>query len=109
MKSFALLSSSVLALLPALVAGEDTPRYFRRAPFTRRDLDVTKVEKELGALLSSGASIFGPTDPRFANSTERYTNGAVPDIEVVVVPGTEDDVAVTVRVMEDTGSTGNAD
>ncbi|KAI0467422.1 hypothetical protein F4859DRAFT_525339 [Xylaria cf. heliscus] len=96
MKSFAPLSSLALALLPVIAASESTPRYFQRAPFTRRDLDVTSVETELGALLSPNASIFGPTDPRFANTTERYTNYAVPDVEIVVVPGTENDVAITV-------------
>jgi hypothetical protein len=99
MKPFAQLSSLVLALLPVLVAGVITPRYLQRAPFTRRDLNVTSVETELGALLSPNATILGPGDPSFANTTVRYSTYAVPDIEVVVVPGIESDVAVTVRAI----------
>ncbi|KAK3934355.1 hypothetical protein QBC46DRAFT_368250 [Diplogelasinospora grovesii] len=101
MKPFAQLSSLVLALLPALVAGVITPRYFQRAPFTRRDLNVTSVETELGALLSPNATILGPGDPSFANTTVRYSTYAVPDIEVVVVPGIESDVAVTVQYCDE--------
>ncbi|KAI1811313.1 hypothetical protein GGS20DRAFT_563641 [Poronia punctata] len=96
MKSFASLASLVLAVLPSIAAGEAIPRYFRRTPFTRSDLDVTTVATELGKLLSAEASIFGPEDSRFASATERYTNYAVPDVKIVVQPGTEDDIATTV-------------
>lgn len=88
-----------LSLLASPVAGAVLPGYFQRAsaPFTRRGLSVLTVQKELGAVISAGASIFGPADARYAQATERYSTHAVPDIEVVVVPGTESDVAITVR------------
>lgn len=94
---FSLLALS-LALLQPLVAGLVVPRYFKPHPFTRRSLSVQKVQEELGAIVSSGSTIFGPEDPRFAEATERHSTHAVPIIEVVVVPAIESDVSVIVRV-----------
>jgi hypothetical protein len=98
MRSFLQLSALSLVLLQPLVAGLSVPRYFQTAPFTRRDLSVTKVQRELGALVSQGSTIFGPNDARYPEATERYSTHAVPDIEVVVIPATESDVSVIVGI-----------
>lgn len=93
MQSWAVVLSLWQPIVAALVA---TPHYFRSAPFTRRSLSVLQVQQELGTLVSFNTTIFGPGDVRFANATERYSTHAVPDIEVVVVPATEDDVSTIV-------------
>ena len=85
-----------LCLIQSLVAGLTPARYFESVPFTRRGLSVVEVQTELGALVSENTTIFGPEDPRFVDATERWSNHAVPGIEVVVVPGTEHDVSVIV-------------
>jgi FAD/FMN-containing dehydrogenase len=56
-----------------------------------------RVRSELGPLLSSQASIFGPDDGRWATTTERYSTLGKPEVHVVVQAGTEDDVASIVR------------
>ena len=56
----------------------------------------TAVQQELGAHLSKNASIYFPDDPQFAESTMRWSAAASPDFKIVVVPGTEHDVAETV-------------
>ena len=85
-----------LCLIQSLVAGLAPAHYFESVTFTRRGLSVVEVQTELGALVSRNTTIFGPEDPRFVDATERWSNHAVPDIEVVVVPGTEHDVSVIV-------------
>lgn len=98
MRSFVQLLAFSLPLLQPLVAAGVVPRYFQSAPFTRRGLSVAEVQHELGASISKQATIFGPEDARFANATERYSTHAVPHIEVVVVPATEQDVPIIVCI-----------
>lgn len=74
------------------------PRYFQKTPWTRRDLPVGVVEEELAAIISPESLIFGPEDSRFVNATERHSTHAIPRVEVVVVPATEDDVPLVVSL-----------
>jgi hypothetical protein len=96
-----------LALLITVVCGKPipdsmVPHYFQRNPFTRRDLSVVQVQMELGRLLSNGSNIFGPSDPRWDNATERWNIFSKPVTEVVVQPGEESDVSVIVRISPST-------
>ncbi|RYP55563.1 hypothetical protein DL769_010120 [Monosporascus sp. CRB-8-3] len=106
MNSFSRLVACCLALLQTTVAGAalpatHVPRYFQHAPFTRRDLSVPKVQAELGALLSRGSTIFGPSSPAWEEATERWNTYAPPDIEIVVQPGRESDVSKIVKYCND--------
>lgn len=96
MNRFNCLAICGLALLQALVAGINVPYYFQPAHFTRRDLSVTKVQRELGPLLSKTSAIFGPSDARYDNVTERWDAFLTPDVEIVAQAGQESDISVIV-------------
>jgi hypothetical protein len=55
-----------------------------------------QVEDGLIPLLSSGASIYYPTDSGFTVSSERFTELNRPDFQLVVHVASEDDVVATV-------------
>lgn len=54
------------------------------------------TQRQLGSLLSSGATIYFPNNPLFANATSRWSAFAEPKIAVVVEPASAKDVATTV-------------
>ncbi|KAH0610191.1 uncharacterized protein H6S33_011718 [Morchella sextelata] len=56
-----------------------------------------QVEDGLIPLLSSGASIYYPTDSGFTVSSERFTELNRPDFQLVVHVASEDDVVATVQ------------
>ncbi|KAI0154644.1 FAD-binding domain-containing protein [Xylariaceae sp. FL1272] len=85
------------ALVAGLPSHRSAPYYFKRHVETPRDINPLNVQTQLGPLLSSGAIIFGPSSPLYANATERYDRYVKPDIQVVVQPATEDDVAKIVK------------
>jgi len=99
MHSFPFLVASGLVLLQAFVAGSAIPHYFQDSQFTRRDLSVTKVQMELGPLLSRKSAIFGPSDPRWANETVRFNAAAIPDIKLVVQPAKEAEIPAIVSAL----------
>ncbi len=59
---------------------------------------VSTVQLELGPCLSRNASIYFPNNPKFANATARWSASVDPNFIVVMVPGVENDVAVTVWI-----------
>jgi hypothetical protein len=81
-----------LVLLSALVASSPVPEYFQKHPCTRCDLPVAQIQRELGAKLSRKTTIFGPANPKWANTTHRWNTLAPPDIDVVVQVGEESDI-----------------
>ena len=58
----------------------------------RSDADL----QELGAKLSSTAKVYFPGSSEFELASARWSTLAEPNVTVVVVPGTESDVAETV-------------
>jgi hypothetical protein len=98
MKGFISLVCS-LAVFQTLAAGAGIPRYFERSPTTHHQLDVEEVREELGSRVSRSTAIFGPDDRRFNNATSRWNIFAVPQIQVVIVPGEESDVSTIVSAM----------
>ena len=96
MNRFCCLATCGLALLQTLVAGVNVPYYLKPAPFTRRDLSVTKVQVELGPLLSNTSALFGPSDARYDDAIERFDEFLMPDVEIVAQPGQESDVSTIV-------------
>ncbi|KAI2779941.1 FAD-binding domain-containing protein [Daldinia loculata] len=95
MKKFVSLVCS-LALFGTLATGASIPRYFQPSAFTRRQLNATQVQQELGSELSNTTSIFGPDDDRFTEATTRWNIFAVPKIQVVIEPGEESDISTIV-------------
>ncbi|KAJ5689703.1 FAD-binding domain-containing protein [Penicillium macrosclerotiorum] len=85
-------SISAIGILQPLVAASLQSQYvFAQA------LTAAQVQRELGPLLSSITAIFGPSDPRWSNETERYRNYAPPHIQLVVQPGRESDIPIIVQ------------
>ena len=55
--------------------------------------------KALGDRLSSTAKVYCPGSTGFTNATTRWSVLDEPEVNIVVVPGTENDVAEIVRVL----------
>ncbi|KAL9577457.1 MAG: hypothetical protein Q9212_006351 [Teloschistes hypoglaucus] len=94
------------SLLPFLVSLElfvgqalALPYIFERAVNDTTALAPSQVDtqRQLGPLLSSGATIYFPSNPLFANATSRWSAFAEPNIAVVVEPASANDVAMTVQ------------
>ena len=96
MTRFSRLAACGLALLQSLVAACGLLYPNGQCSFTRRDLTPEQAQRELGPLLSNTSSIFGPSDPRWLDATERYQLYAVPDIQMVVQPRLESDIPTIV-------------
>lgn len=79
--------------LVRLGAGAAVPYYFQPVGVSRRDLSAQEVAAELGPQLSNGTVIFGSSDPRWADATHRYNTLTPPDIQVLVEPAQESDIA----------------
>lgn len=69
-------------------------------PFARSDAAGSCSEDlgQLGKKLSKSAKIYCPGSPEFEKATTRWSVLAAPKVNIVVVPGTEQDVARTVSV-----------
>ncbi|KAJ4002667.1 hypothetical protein NW752_002511 [Fusarium irregulare] len=68
-------------------------------PFARSDAAGSCSEDlgQLGKKLSKEAKIYCPGSPEFEKATTRWSVLAAPKVNIVVVPGTEQDVAKTVK------------
>lgn len=88
--------ASLLPLIASLAGAASIPRDLQPAPVTRARLSAAQVQRELGRHLSATTSIFGPSDDRYTNATERWNTFAVPHIQVVIEPGQERDVSIIV-------------
>ncbi|KAL8704812.1 MAG: hypothetical protein Q9201_002044 [Fulgogasparrea decipioides] len=93
-------------LLPFIVTLELLIRQAVALPyvFERAVNDTTALapsqadtQRQLGPLLTSGATIYFPDSPQFANATSRWSVYAEPKIAVVVEPASAKDVATTVQ------------
>lgn len=85
--------SAVLA--PSTVA---LPYIFTHAfdEFTPLIPRAADVQRQLGPLLSKGASLYFPGKSQYENTTDRWSAYAKPTIAVVLEPGNSQDVATTV-------------
>lgn len=92
-----LMLTGVLALSwLSLVSASFIPGSLTHEPLPGRATTNLQASIDLGPQLSSNASIYGPTDPEWANATERWDTYAAPRIQLVVVPGVEADIPVIV-------------
>ena len=94
---FSSIASCALALARSIPVASATSCPNGLCLKTQASLNSFQVANELGPLLSEGALIFGPDDPRWANATERYQTYLPPKIRVVVEPAVEADVPIIVR------------
>jgi hypothetical protein len=92
MTRFSSLAACALALMQPLVSAVPIACLNGICPVTRRDLSPHTVASELGPLLSNSSAIFGPNDTRWQDATHRYQAYSPPDIQLVVEPGSEDDI-----------------
>ena len=67
-------------------------------PSASSTISKTDVQQELRRRLSDDSEIYFPSNSEFANYTERWSEAVAPDIAVVVVPATAQDVATTVSI-----------
>ena len=95
MKVFTLFAHC-FTILGHLAAGATIPRHFEGTAVTRSNLNSDQVQRELGSRVSKDTVIFGPSDNRFETVTARWNMFAVPQIQVVIEPGQESDVATIV-------------
>lgn len=82
--------------------GQDLPLARSRLPglHSRGNYDMT----DLQAKLSSNAKIYYPNSTEFVDASARWSLLDEPKVNVVVVPGTENDVAETVGVLSSSTS-----
>ncbi|KAK8067444.1 FAD-binding domain-containing protein [Apiospora saccharicola] len=87
-----------LAALPSLAAALPRPSSCPDGLClqTRANIAMSQVQRELGALISSDAHIYGPNDPSFQNLTQRYQAYMPPKIQLVVQVGEEKDVSAVI-------------
>ncbi|KAI1497641.1 hypothetical protein F5X99DRAFT_421199 [Biscogniauxia marginata] len=91
-----------LTLLPALVTSSPAvPRYFQRKLFSRGNITAGIVEAELGPQLSSGSLIFGSDNSQWSDATRRWNTLVRPDVQVVVEPAAEPDIAKIIKYCND--------
>lgn len=92
-----LLQQTLVASSP--VPLQTIPHYFQRNQITRHSLQSSEVQRELAPLVSKGAVIFGPSSAAYPNATSRWVTYAKPNIQVVIQPAEESDVAKIVSNM----------
>lgn len=98
-----MLSSSFPAILLGLLAPFTValPYIFTRAvdDFTSLVPRAADVQRQLGPLLSKGASLYFPGNSQYENLTDRWSAYAKPTIAIVLEPGNSQDVATTVWIL----------
>ncbi|RWA04937.1 hypothetical protein EKO27_g10166 [Xylaria grammica] len=91
-----------LALLPALVTSSPiVPRYFQKKLFSRDNITAATIDAELGPDLSGGSLIFGSDSDQWADATSRWNTLIRPDVQVVVQPAAESDIAKIIKYCND--------
>lgn len=89
-----------IALLSACASASPTSCPDGLCLMTRANISPAQVAQELGPLLSSEASIFGPNDTRFAEANENWTDFGRPTFTVVVEAGRESDISTIVSLLD---------
>ena len=91
MSSFLCIFSSLLLCIFSVA-----PAFPSASALSDRSYQI-QVHQELGSRFSGETEIYFPKDAEFANYTTRWSETTAPDIAIVVVPGSKEDVAKTVR------------
>lgn len=93
---FTLFTSFVLTLFSSLALASPLNCLYGACGPTPRSVSLDRIASELGPQLSNSSSIFGSQDPRWTDATERFQALVRPNIQLVVQPGEERDVATIV-------------
>ncbi|KAI4221770.1 MAG: hypothetical protein LQ349_007769, partial [Xanthoria aureola] len=96
MWSLSVLAVSSLALVQSFAVGLVLPSNEAQILRTKRSVNA-QTQQELASVLKCNTTIFGPSDPGFANATERYMQNIQPRILLSVRPSCEPDVARIVQ------------
>ena len=105
---------AALAVAPALITaapvkatdvtvlpfGTKGPYYYGNQKLEARSIinvDVERIRRDLGAMLSPGTLIYGPGSMKFDELTLRWRTTAPPKIDIVIQPAAESDIAKIVR------------
>ncbi|KAH6993264.1 hypothetical protein EDB82DRAFT_170307 [Fusarium venenatum] len=90
-------------MLAAAVTAWATTATCAATPFIRSEISGTCSEDlgQLGKKLSNSSKIYCPGSPEFEKATTRWSVLDAPKVNIVVVPGTEQDVATTVKYAND--------
>lgn len=100
MFSITSISLALVAILPSsLVLGSPVLTcLYGPCSTASRGLPPSQIASQLGPQLSNTSRIFGPDDTDWTNATLRFQGLSHPDIQVVVQPGEESDVATIVSL-----------
>ena len=90
--------SILLNLGPIAAAILSSVRQARDDNSTRLQPNISTIQQELGRRLSKNASLYFPGSPGYINDTDRWAANTESNFSVVVVPGIDRDVAVTVSI-----------
>ncbi|KAI4118629.1 MAG: hypothetical protein LQ345_001358 [Seirophora villosa] len=96
MWSLSVLALSSLALVQSFAVGLVLPSNEAQILRMKRSVNA-QTQQELASVLKCNTTIFGPSDPGFANATERYMQNIQPRILLSVRPSCEPDVARIVQ------------
>ncbi|KAL8731367.1 MAG: hypothetical protein Q9166_003459 [cf. Caloplaca sp. 2 TL-2023] len=96
MLSLSLFTVSSLALIQSFAVGLVLPSNEAQIQRTKRSVNV-QTQQELASVIKCNSTIIGPTDPNWANATERYMQNIRPQVQLSVRPSCEGDVAEIVR------------
>lgn len=98
MRSFSFLATSSIALIQSAGASCMLLTSDGYLQHTRRSINV-QVQEELASAISQNSTITSPCDSNWLNATERYMQNVQPQVQLVVRPGIEDDVAKIVSIL----------
>ncbi|KAK0615698.1 hypothetical protein B0T17DRAFT_538844 [Bombardia bombarda] len=96
--TLALLKAAATATATPDVAGcPDSDCSFSQVPLTQANLTASKVQQDLGPLLSKKTNIYGSDDSRYEHAIGRWQAFAAPQFTVIVEVAAEDDVSKVVK------------
>ena len=98
MWSLSILAVSTLALVQSFAAGLVLPSDETQYRQTNRSVNA-QTQQELASVLKCNTTIIGPSDPGWANATERYMQNIQPRVQLSVRPSCEQDVARIVSIV----------
>lgn len=98
MWSLSLLAVSTLALVQSFAVGLVLPSDEAQYRQTNRSVNA-QTQQELASVLKCNTTIIGPSDPGWADATERYMQNIQPRVQLSVRPSCEQDVARIVSIV----------
>lgn len=95
-----LLAVSALALVQSFAFGLVLPSDEAQIRRSKRSVNA-QTQQEIASVMKCNTTIVGPSDPGWANATERYMQNIRPQVQLSVRPSCEQDVARIVSIIMD--------